>query len=192
MNICEACHRNDSTLYALMHRAEKRGYDAAHKEERRLRDAARRQRVSATEQTNHLSQRSRHFLRLLGGKPQCGVYVIQLESALHTFKIGSSVCAVSRLAGLQRELGPFRVCLLLPHPSPRVLERALHQRFEEMRIYKKASPTELFRFDTRGKQRQLEALYAQFPAAQVEPLVWTSPTTPVASSAHGIQGELFT
>jgi hypothetical protein len=87
--------------------------------------------------------------------PAC-VYIVQLLTRTNTFKIGCSTRTPARLAALQTTYGRIRPILLLPCEEPRLLEKALHQRFTHLRIYDEGSASELFQITTQREKQRFE------------------------------------
>jgi len=72
-----------------------------------------------------------------------------------------------------------------------VLEQRLHQRFAGMRLYEGRSASELFRFDTRRKQKAFEQLLHEFSTCCIEPVIWNATGTESTDASLPLQGTLF-
>jgi hypothetical protein len=98
--------------------------------------------------------------------------MVQLTKHINVVKIGYSKAFTSRRDGLRAEHGPLRYILVIPHEEPGRLERSIHEQFASMRLYKGASPTELFQFSTKRQQRFLERFLAKYATCCIELVVW--------------------
>ncbi len=172
-NICLDCGRKRAAVYDLTHREQKRAYDATHKHQRQQRELKR-------------------VLQLLpsGKYHRRGAYIIQLEADRTLCKIGKTIDFASRAIGLAIDYGAFQVLMLIPHEDPALMERLLHRYFDHMRIYSEGK-RELFRFDTRAKQRTFERFQKDLARFQINPVSWKEESKNQELSSSPLQGTLF-